>query len=770
MLWLILASALLLRAALAAFVFTSTGDTSVVGVMALQILEGARPLFYAGQNYMGALEAYGVAAVFHVFGVSPFALAVVPTVFGVLWCWSLYALFRRLSGCEAGGLAASACAAFGGAHVLWYTMGAYGGYPEMLLLGTLSLVLVYDLTGSAGDFRSDWWRWVALGAIIALGVWTNMQTLPFFLVAGGWLLADWWRRGPDWRRLAAMGTAGALGLLGFLPMLIAGMGDCAGETHMGGGSLRLIALHAKVTLRLTLPPMVWRTPDTPLWARAALLANLVLPVMAYAILPLARRWRAAFPASGRTAWWVPAAVTLVFLALYLPHPLAAGHAPRYLIAAFTFMIGAGFATLVCLPVRRVRWLGWSLLAIWCGYNTVGTVNKCISSAPLKSRTLKVQTQIVATARDGGLRHVKLIGGLADQLRGATLSMTRQRDVRFLALQNERILEHQLGWERDDAGAYAFAPWLLPFFTGALAAMGIEEYALAEAPELRFLWNMVPPAVRLRQTPIRHIAVEGMAGEAGWLTDGIRSTGAGPAGGAQVQRLVIALEGVQRIGGMRLFPVAHDLPRGSYTIEHSLDGVSFSPVVTNLTRSGESYISGNRVYFKDFDPAQDHRWPPFEAAYLRVEINTAECITWQVSELRVFEYLGDGGPVPESEVGGIAAALEEDGVSFVFADRWLSGQLESRRLATGKGSRTWPPLNLRYPATMRPRVVFACPGQAVVVAVEMADEAVARLRQSLPAGTSLIARDFGHYRLLRIEGAPAAQPDPPLLFNGHTLLQ
>jgi len=766
-----LASALLLRAALAAFVFSSTGDTSVVGVMALQILEGARPLFYAGQNYMGALEAYAVAVVFHVFGISPFALAVVPTVFGVLWCWSVYALFRRLSGCEAGGLAAAACAAFGGAHVLWYTMGAYGGYPEMLLLGTLSLVLVYDLTGTDGDCRSDWWRWGALGGIVALGVWTNMQTLSYFLVAGGWLLADWWRRSLAWRRLVAMGTAGALGLLGFLPMLIAGMGDSAGETHMGGESLRLVALHAKVTLLLTLPPMVWRTADTPLWLRAILLASIALPVAAYVILPLARRWRAASPDPGRrTAWWVPAAVTVVFLVLYLPHPLAASHAPRYLIAAFTFMIGAGFATLVCLPSRRGRWLGWSLLAIWCGYNTVGTIHKCVISAPIKSQTLRTQMQIVAAARDAGLRHVKIIGGLADQLRGATLSMTRERDVRFLALQNERILEHQQGWERDNAGAYAFSPRLLPFFSGALEAMGVEEFTLSEAPDFRFLWNMVPPAVRLRQTSIRHIAVEGLAGEAGWLTDGIRSTGVGPAGGAEVHRLVIALEGAQRIGGMRLFPVAHDLPRGLYTIEHSLDGVNYIPVVTNLTRSGESYISGNRVYFKDFDPAQDHRWPPAETAYLRLTIDAAEHTSWQVAEIRVFEHLGDGERVPEREVAEIAVALEAADIAFVFADRWLSSRLEQRRLATGKGPRTCPPMNLRYPATMRPRVVFARRGQAVVVAAEMADEAEQRLRQSLPAGTGLIASDFGHYRLLRIEDAAAAPPAPPLHWNGHTLLQ
>ncbi|HKJ65439.1 MAG TPA: hypothetical protein VJ969_08555, partial [Desulfopila sp.] len=53
-----------LRCAMAVFVFASTRDTSVVGIMGLHILEGARPLFFYGQAYMGAAEAYLTAAVF----------------------------------------------------------------------------------------------------------------------------------------------------------------------------------------------------------------------------------------------------------------------------------------------------------------------------------------------------------------------------------------------------------------------------------------------------------------------------------------------------------------------------------------------------------------------------------------------------------------------------------------------------------------------------------------------------------------------------------
>ena len=65
----ILGGAFALRMNLAVKAFFSTFDTSTVGLMALRILkEGERPLFYYGQDYMGALEAYGAALLFALFG------------------------------------------------------------------------------------------------------------------------------------------------------------------------------------------------------------------------------------------------------------------------------------------------------------------------------------------------------------------------------------------------------------------------------------------------------------------------------------------------------------------------------------------------------------------------------------------------------------------------------------------------------------------------------------------------------------------------------
>ena len=49
-------------------------DEAVTGEMALHILKGEPQLFFWGQPYMGALEAYLSAFLFYLFGASGFVL------------------------------------------------------------------------------------------------------------------------------------------------------------------------------------------------------------------------------------------------------------------------------------------------------------------------------------------------------------------------------------------------------------------------------------------------------------------------------------------------------------------------------------------------------------------------------------------------------------------------------------------------------------------------------------------------------------------------
>jgi hypothetical protein len=459
---------------------------------------------------------------------------------------------------------------------------------------------------------------------------------------------------------------------------------------------------------------------------------------------------------------IPLLFLLIFFPLYLLHPMSGLSAPRYLISCFTMVTCAGFASMLSASRRYYRVAGLLMLILWCSVNALGVAGKIQRSSAQKTQSMENRQKTIDTARAMGLLHIKIIGGLPDQLRGIVLSFASKREVRFLALRDDRILEHHLGWEGDESAGYAFAPGLQRYFDGALQAMNALDYKIRSAPEFSLLGGMRPAHSQRRFAPVKSIVIQGMRGQGDSLGDWTRSTGVTPTG--DTQRLVIELDGVRRIDGMRLFPVFEDLPRGPYDIEISRDGLVYEMIVTNRIRSGESYVSGNRIYIKDYESAQDHRWPPVEAAYVRMTIRSGRQLEWTMAEVLVFEHIGDRGSVEESEVREVDAWLQTNGMVFCWADRWMS-----RRLL---GASTLPPPNMRYPYTMQTRRIPCRPDHAIVVDASMAAEAARLLRASLPAGVTLKTERFAAYTVLAMDGEfpPQAALSPPLIWNGHTLLR
>ncbi len=118
-------------------------DEGIIGLMGRHILYGGeRPVFYYGQHYMGALEAYAAAAVFRFLGATPFALrlAISPLTLGFLI--TMYFLGRAAFG-RITGLITLAFLALGPAYGLLRELPAVGGYQETLLFGALLPLLVY---------------------------------------------------------------------------------------------------------------------------------------------------------------------------------------------------------------------------------------------------------------------------------------------------------------------------------------------------------------------------------------------------------------------------------------------------------------------------------------------------------------------------------------------------------------------------------------------------------------------------------------------------
>ncbi len=187
------------------------GDEALVGIQAQHILQGARPVYFYGQAYMGSLEAYLAAGVFAVFGSSAWALRAIPIALSIplvylTWrlAWALLPRDARTTPLLAG--LAALVAAVPPIYDAVAQMRAWGGQIEVYVI-TLALLLatveLADRQRACAPPIELARRWAIWGLLAGLGFWIN-PLISYALVACAlWLIAPLLTRvfpGP-WRRL-----------------------------------------------------------------------------------------------------------------------------------------------------------------------------------------------------------------------------------------------------------------------------------------------------------------------------------------------------------------------------------------------------------------------------------------------------------------------------------------------------------------------------------------------------------------------------------------
>jgi 4-amino-4-deoxy-L-arabinose transferase-like glycosyltransferase len=220
------AAVILLGTALRLYLIASgwphlNSDEGIMGLMALHIAgRGEFPIFFYGQSYMGALEAYLGAFFFHLLGPSSFALRLGPVLLFGLFVAALYLLAGRLYGKRVA-LVSLLILSLGSERMLFRQLQAIGGYMETLLFGALALLLALflvslppDPSDPAGGGRRAC-AYAALGLAVGLGLWSDVLVLPWLVGAGALMLA--WRRRELRSRLGLVLLAGAV--LGASPLL-----------------------------------------------------------------------------------------------------------------------------------------------------------------------------------------------------------------------------------------------------------------------------------------------------------------------------------------------------------------------------------------------------------------------------------------------------------------------------------------------------------------------------------------------------------------------
>ncbi len=157
-------------------------DMAVGGLMARHVLRGEWPVFFWGQPYCGALEAYLVAPVFALLGATRYtlfgAVAAVSLVFVGLAGW----VGRMMWGRRAG-LWAMLFAALPPYYLAWHSVLPRAAYIEVPILSLLLLGVTFRLVHRGGG--RGWY--FLYGLVAGLGLWLHFLMVYAILATGLYL-------------------------------------------------------------------------------------------------------------------------------------------------------------------------------------------------------------------------------------------------------------------------------------------------------------------------------------------------------------------------------------------------------------------------------------------------------------------------------------------------------------------------------------------------------------------------------------------------------
>ncbi len=202
---------------LAAGLPPTNSDEATMGLMARHIIAGLRaPVFFYGQHYMGATEAYLAVPFFAVFDSSTVALRASTVVMYAAFLAAAFLLVRELW-TPWFAAAVTGLLALGSDRVIKNQLIAGGGYPEINLLAAALLLLAVVLARTPGR-GAGWYALFGFGAGVAL--WSDYLVVPYLAAAGALLVAFRGRALLGRRAVALIGGA----LLGLAPVIAHDLG------------------------------------------------------------------------------------------------------------------------------------------------------------------------------------------------------------------------------------------------------------------------------------------------------------------------------------------------------------------------------------------------------------------------------------------------------------------------------------------------------------------------------------------------------------------
>lgn len=355
------------------------GDEAVVALMARHIVQGARPVFFYGQAYMGSLDAWLIAGAFTLLGERVEVVRVVQIALAVLTLWvSAGLVWQIYRSVLMVGLALAWLAMPPVMGVLYSTV-TLGGYGEVAVLGTLCLWLTVRLVQGVGC----WWHWGALGLAGGGGFWAFPLMGVYLLPCALMVLAA---RPARW--LAGGALAGAMFVLGCAPWWwftvqngLVTVQEMTGAAIAGATAPSPVEALAQHVLNWVLfaPTVVMGVRSS--WSAEVLawpLAPLAVLVYGAAALFQFHQWRvrAERPAGHAVLAGLTATTTLAFVVT----PFGSDPSGRYFLPLF-LPVALSVAELAHAAQARGRGWAVALMGVVVAYHLAGTVQAALTYPP-----------------------------------------------------------------------------------------------------------------------------------------------------------------------------------------------------------------------------------------------------------------------------------------------------------------------------------------------------------------------------------------------------
>jgi 4-amino-4-deoxy-L-arabinose transferase-like glycosyltransferase len=349
------------------------GDEAIVALMAHHILRGERPVFFYGQAYLGATDAWLAAVSFSIFGETIFAIRVVHIVLFAGVVFTTYLLARRYLQSEWGARAAMLWMALPPTMLTLYTTATLGGYTETLLFGNILLLMANGQWLQADRWRAG--RWFMLGIIAGFAFYTFPLILIYLVPIG--LLLLYRLRLRVWREYAIALLGFALGSMPWWWALIQSGGVLVAE--MTGSAVAGTVESSSGLSGLLIRLLNFFVFGTSAWwgLRYPWSAEFVLPVVGIAVFVFYLGALGYAVKRGPRVLW---GMIATLLATFLLTPFGGDPSGRYFLPLY--VPSAIFAAMLLQRFRKQNVIIASLLlALLVGYNVTGTLVAAAKNPP-----------------------------------------------------------------------------------------------------------------------------------------------------------------------------------------------------------------------------------------------------------------------------------------------------------------------------------------------------------------------------------------------------